>query len=101
MRNRYSRPSPARSRTWEAVFTSSFKRSLKKVGTDIEEKAIAAIADLLANPVEPQGSKIMPLKGNYKGLWRCRIGDFRLLYLPIPEEGELRLISLTHRSDTY
>jgi mRNA interferase RelE/StbE len=92
---------PARSSTWEAVFTSSFKKSLRKAGRDIEEKAYAAIAELVVNPVEPRGSTIKPLSGNYKGLWRYRIGEFRLVYQPVADEGELRLISLTHRREAY
>ncbi|MCZ8135514.1 MAG: type II toxin-antitoxin system RelE/ParE family toxin [Porphyrobacter sp.] len=98
---RYMRTGPARSRTWETVFTSSFRKSLKKVGRDIERKTIAAIAELAVNPVEPRGSTIMPLTGNHKGLWRYRIGEFRLIYQPLADEGELRLISLTHRSEAY
>lgn len=99
--HKYKLESPARSRSWETVITSSFRKSLRRANDDIEERAMAAIEELLVNPLRPRGNTIRRLTGAHKGLWRYRIGDFRLIYQPLVEQGELRLISLTHRSQAY
>ena len=98
---KYKRATPARSKSWETVITSSFRKSLRRAGNDIEQRTMTAIEELVINPVEPRGNTIKRLAGNRKGLWRYRIGDFRLIYQPLVEQGELRLISLTHRGQAY
>lgn len=97
----FEKAEPSKQLTWTAVSTSSFKKSLRRATQNVQERALEAITELLCSPAEPKGNTVKPLKGNKKGLWSYRIGDFRLIYQPLINERELRLISLKHRSQSY
>ncbi len=42
-----------------------------------------------------------PLKGKYKGQWRYRIGDYRLLCIIEDEKLVILALSIGHRRDIY
>ena len=41
--------------------------------------------------------KGMPLKGDWGGLWRYRVGDYRIISQI--DEDEVRIIKIAHRKD--
>lgn len=94
-------PGKREQRSWTLVLTSSFKASVKRIAQDLQDKLTMAIEELLVDPVTPRGSTILPLGNNQRGKWRYRIGPYRLIYQPLPEQHELRLLSLEHRSKAY
>jgi len=42
-----------------------------------------------------------PLVGNLRGLYRYRIGDYRVLYQVIKEEIVIEVVAVGHRKDVY
>lgn len=54
---------------------------------------------LRANPVF--GPKIKKLKGEFAGVYRCRIGDFRLFYTIRESEVVVVVIDLASRKGAY
>ncbi len=42
-----------------------------------------------------------PLSGNFSGIYRYRIGDYRVLYQVIQEEVLIDVVAVGHRKDVY
>ena len=51
-------------------------------------------------PNEPRGDSIKNLR-HHKKLWRCRIGDRRLIYACYPEHSIVQLICIGNRDEVY
>jgi len=41
------------------------------------------------------------LKGNWKGLWRLREGDYRIIYAVVNDELVILILRIGHRRDVY
>jgi mRNA interferase RelE/StbE len=56
-----------------------------------------------AAPQMPPGShpNIKALKGEYKGLYRYRIGDYRIIYSVEDDRVQVFVIAIAHRSQAY
>jgi mRNA interferase RelE/StbE len=49
----------------------------------------------------PNPTTIKPLKGKYKGLWRYRVGNIRIIYDVDRERRTIRIIAIDSRGDVY
>ena len=56
------------------------------------------IVALATNP-RPVGA--IPLKGEGRGLWRIRVGDYRILYQIRHRELEVVVVDIGHRRNIY
>lgn len=74
---------------YKSVFTKGFKREFKKLPKNVKERILDAILKAVTNPYV--GTR---LHGELQGLWRWRVGKYRLVYminekelLPYLDEG--------------
>lgn len=44
---------------------------------------------------------IKPLKDNYAGCYRYRVGDYRVVYYIDEEQSEVNVVTIAHRSEAY
>lgn len=68
------------------------------------QEAIAAAFDHLCNvsPFQhPNPTVIKSLKGKYKGLWRYRVGDVRIIYDVDKKKRTIRIIAIDSRGNVY
>jgi mRNA-degrading endonuclease RelE of RelBE toxin-antitoxin system len=86
---------------WTLVFSRGFRKSVKRVGTAVQEKISAAIAELLVAPMTPRGDTVTRLSHDKNGLWRYRMGDHRIIYMPDPDEHQVVFVKFAHREDVY
>jgi len=73
-----------------------FKKLDKAVQRIIKEKL-----EILAQNPELLKNNIKPLKGKYKGLYRLRVGNYRVVYRLNKEEITILVIRKGHRKDIY
>ena len=73
-----------------------FKKLDKAVQRIIKEKL-----EILAQNPELIKNNIKPLKGKYKGLYRLRVGNYRVVYRLNKEEITILVIRIGHRKDIY
>jgi mRNA interferase RelE/StbE len=78
----------------EAV--EEFKKLDKPVQRIIKEKL-----ELLSQNPNLLKNNIKPLKGKYKGLYRLRVGDYRIIFQVKKEEVLIIIIRIGHRIDIY
>ena len=63
----------------------------------VQEKALTLIEKTLAQ--DPQMGR--PLTGRYKGLWKYRIGDYRIIYSIEKDRLTIFVLRIRHRKDVY
>ena len=81
--------------------TETFEEALKALRLQQRfDKAKKTIYSMLKdNPY--YGNNIKKLKGNYAGLYRYRLGDYRLIYSIDEEEQIVFMLHAVQRKDAY
>jgi mRNA interferase RelE/StbE len=83
---------------YEISFVKQARRHIKKLDPDIADQIQKAIDQLADNP-RPQSAK--RLKGSYKGLWRERTGNYRIIYEIKDRQLIISIIRVGHRKNIY
>ncbi|MFQ5950460.1 MAG: type II toxin-antitoxin system RelE/ParE family toxin [Candidatus Geothermarchaeales archaeon] len=81
---------------YHAVATRSFLRSLHKVPQDVKTRALRAVDEILSGPYMG-----VWLRGELEGLWRWRIGNYRIIYMIEEEKGLVVFLDVGHRKAIY
>lgn len=63
---------------YDLIYDKKYLKSLKKLDIQVQKIISNWVENNLLNCEEPRFSG-KPLTGNFKGLWRYRIGSYRLL----------------------
>ncbi len=71
---------------------------LKKIDKKQAGKIIYKIKNYL---IKEPGSLGKPLKGMFEGMYRFRIGDFRVIYTINENEKEINIMYIGHRNKIY
>lgn len=86
---------------WAIAFTPTFRKSISGIDKKLQGRILAAITDLSKTPASPHGDTIKPLSAELKGLWRYRVGDYRLVYKPDEERRLVVLLEFAARGEIY
>ena len=88
-------------RPWLLAMTEEFKKAIRAIDRKLQGRILEAISHILSAPTKAMGDTVKPLTGDLKGVWRYRIGDWRLLYQPRVEAKQVVLLTFTSRGDAY
>jgi mRNA interferase RelE/StbE len=85
---------------WTANFDPRALKELEKLDRMAQRRIVNFLQDLVRRRTDPRDlGKAMT--GDKAGLWRYRIGDYRLICL-IDDEAELMLVlRIAHRKEAY
>ena len=76
-------------------YKASVVRDLKRLDRQSARRVLAKLErELSENP-----DKGLPLKGAFQGLFRLRVGDYRVIYAKT--RGGVLVLRIGHRSDIY
>ena len=83
----------------KVVLTETFKKQLKKLDAAISKRVLDYLEqiELLDNP----RSRGKALTSNLSGLWRYRVGDYRILCRIRDDKLIITVIEIEHRSMVY
>lgn len=84
---------------WNLRFSQQADKSLRKLDKSVSSRIIheLELISTLSNPFE----KGHALKGNLRGLWRYRIGDYRAVCSIEHNTLIILVIDIDHRSRVY
>lgn len=82
---------------YQIKFHKHVFKDLDKIPNEILEKINKALVELANNPF-PWGFEKISTK---QKAFRIRIGDWRVVYLVIPEERQIIIMRVRHRKDVY
>lgn len=78
---------------YNAIWHEGSLRDLKKLDQAIAKKIVEKVKKhLIKSPLELG----IPLKGNFKGLYRYRFGDYRIIYALDRKENNIIVLSINH-----
>lgn len=78
------------------VITNRFRKSFKNIEKGIQERIFNILSELMEKPYI--GTK---LGGELSGLWKIRVGDYRIIYSVNEREKHVILIDVGHRKKVY
>jgi mRNA interferase RelE/StbE len=82
---------------YKIEYAKGVVKDLKGLPKETKTKALSIIEQILA--AEPRSGK--PLTGPYKGLWKYRIGDYRIIYSIEDKRLVVFVLRIRHRKDVY
>ena len=86
---------------WLFAFSEQFSKSIKRVDKKLKGRILEAIGDICRNPTTAKGNTTRPLTGEHSGLWRYRVGDYRLIYEPDNQNHRVTLLTFSPRGGAY
>lgn len=88
---------------WLIAFTTQFQKDIARIDRKQQGHILETLQKLsgLSWPFQPMGDTFKPLGGELKGLWRYRLGDFRLVVKPRKEKRELDVLTYAARDSVY
>ena len=86
--------------TWTIEFTPSARRDIKKLGSEPARRIGAALNDKIAKLADPR-SIGAGLSGDWRGHWRWRIGNYRVVAKIEDDKVLILVVRVAHRSDVY
>ena len=84
---------------WNVEFTLTAKKQLKRVDKTWQEKVLEYLEEIAV--LEDPRSRGKALIGNKKGLWRYRVGDYRIICQIIDSEFIILAVTIGHRKNVY
>jgi mRNA interferase RelE/StbE len=85
---------------WTIEFLPEVEKDLRRIGKAKAKRIIATLEDRIAKLDDPRqlGSA---LTGELSGLWRWRIGDYRVIARIEDERVTILVVRVGHRSEVY
>ena len=89
------------SSSWEILVSGPFKKAFRKLAREVQNELLPSLEAILLNPLNSSLGKCKPLSHDKKGLWRYRVGDYRVLYSPLKNRNLIIFIDVTTRDKVY
>jgi mRNA-degrading endonuclease RelE of RelBE toxin-antitoxin system len=87
--------------SWFIGLSKEFRKATEKIDRKLKGRILDAIGRIAENPMKQKGDTVKPMKGGSKGLWRYRIGDYRIVYHPDPQNERVVLLAFAARGAAY
>jgi len=90
----------ANSRVWRVEFDRDAARDLRKLGATAGRAILRYLRERIATSEDPRrfGG---PLTGDLKGLWRYRVGDYRVVASIEDDRLVVLVVTVGHRREVY
>lgn len=99
---RTNRAAPEASKEeWGFHITVDFRKAVRDLDKSMRGRVLDAITEICQDPMRVRGDTIKPLSGEFAGCWRYRLGDYRLVYLPVVDVRRIDLITIGGRGSVY
>ena len=85
---------------WNVEFTSTAAKQLRKLDRKWQAIILDYLEDEVAGLSDPR-TRGKGLVGDRKGIWRYRVGDYRVLCQILDAELLILAVTIRHRKDVY
>lgn len=82
---------------YQVEILSAARRQIKKLPRTVQSQILDRIEDL---QVEPRPVGVVKLEGE-EGLYRVRVGDYRIVYAIDDEQIYIFIVKVAHRREVY
>lgn len=84
---------------WKIEFIENVEKTLKNLPKTVQKRIITVLTDI--STLEDPRERGKGLTGNLKGLWRYRVGDYRIICRIKNNVLTVYVIDIGHRSEIY
>ena len=85
---------------WKIEFDSDVEKDLRKLGHSAQQRIIKYLKEKI-RPLENPRTLGKPLSGDLNGIWRYRVGDYRILAKIEDENCIILVVHVGHRKNVY
>jgi len=85
---------------WRVKFSETALRQLKKIGKQPQRDILKYLKTRIETDKDPQRYGD-PLRRSLSGLWKYRVGDYRLIWEVQKEEIVVLVVNVGHRRKVY
>ena len=85
---------------WKVVVSDRARRSIDSLGSEVQKRITAFLVERLESTDEPEKLG-KALTGKLVGLWRFRVGDYRLIGKIERNRLVILIVEIDHRSKIY
>ena len=85
---------------WRVEFTRTAEKQIAKLDRQVQISIIHYLREHLEQSDDPR-QQGKALRGEKKGLWRYRVGDYRLICHLRDESKAVAVLTLGHRKEVY
>jgi mRNA interferase RelE/StbE len=85
---------------WRVEFDRAADRDLRKLGAEAEREITRYLRERIATAADPRRFG-HALTGDLKGLWRYRIGDYRVVAAIEDDRFVVLVVTVGHRREVY
>jgi mRNA interferase RelE/StbE len=85
---------------WRVEFDRAAVRDLRRLGSDAESRVLRYLRERIVGSTDPRRSG-HALTGDRKGLWRYRIGDYRIVAAIEDNRFVVLVVAVGHRREVY
>lgn len=82
---------------YNVVITTRAEKELKRLDRQVKNRVVKAVLGLASDPRPPGCLKVK----SEEGVWRIRVGDWRIGYAVDDKSSEVTVIRIGHRSEFY
>jgi mRNA interferase RelE/StbE len=87
-------------RAWRVEFDSDAARDLRKLGAEPQRLILRYLRQRIATAEDPRRFG-RALTGDLKGLWRYRVGDYRIVAAIEDDRFVVLIVTVGHRREVY
>ena len=85
---------------WRVEFHRAAVRDLRKLGADAERRVLHYLRERVAHSADPRRFG-HALTGDRKGLWRYRVGYYRIVAAIDDDQFVVLVVTVGHRREVY
>jgi mRNA interferase RelE/StbE len=85
---------------WRVEFHPAAVRDLRKLGADGERRVLRYLRERIAGSQDPRRFG-HALTGDLDGLWRYRVGDYRVVAAIEDDQFVVLVVTIGHRREVY
>jgi mRNA interferase RelE/StbE len=85
---------------WRVEFDRAAARDLRKLGLDGERRILRYLRERISGSADPRRLG-QALTGDRKGLWRYRVGDYRIVATIEDDRFVVLVVAVGHRREVY
>ena len=86
--------------SWRVEFDAAAARELRKLGHDAQQRIVRYLRQRIATAEDPRRFG-RALTNDLKGLWRYRIGDYRIVAKIEDDRFIVLVLTVGHRREVY
>ena len=85
---------------WRVEFDAAAARDLRKLGAVPQQAILRYLRQRIATAEDPRRFG-RPLTGDLKGIWRYRVGDYRIVAAIEDDRFVVLVVTIGHRREVY